>query len=148
MMTWRPTPIRQDEATRDTDQHQETPAAPPASLEPADQPPAQASSRRGGFGDTIKRLFREVKAALTGKEPEPEPKPRRKRGSGEAGRAFRVLVKKIVRRTARAPMVFPIDGFLWGTYDSFNPYWDFQDGAAQNHCAEHNYPEHENLSLH
>jgi hypothetical protein len=148
MTAWRPAPIRQDEISRDNDSQKHGPGSQPASVtEIAGQPAAQTRSIPRSVGDAIRRLFREVKEALTGKSPVPEPKPRRKRTSGETGRAFRMLVRKIVRRTARMPAVFPIDGFLWGTFDSFNPYWDCQDAIENEYCADHHYQE-QNLSLH
>jgi hypothetical protein len=149
MTAWRPAPIRQDEISRDNGGEKHGPGSQPA--EPvtiAEPPSAQASARHHRFGDAIKRLFKQVKGALAAKEPAPEPKPRRKRSTGDTGRAFRMLVKKIVRRTARMPVVVPMDGFFWGTFDSLNPYWDWQDGGEHDSFAEQHYPEQNHLSPH
>jgi hypothetical protein len=90
----------------------------------------------------VKRLFREMKIALTGKE-EPAPDVKRKRRD-ETTRAFHMTARNLVRRTVRLPAkaYAKATAYLADTLDWLN-LWHHHDPLAQDvqpAPTEHLYP--------
>jgi hypothetical protein len=83
------------------------------SIPPADRKP-------GAFTEAIKKLFREVKTALTCKAPAPQPSRRRTEDTGRA--AFQMAARKIMRRAVRfqTQAYAAASAYLWDTLDWLN----------------------------
>jgi hypothetical protein len=75
-----------------------------------EQPAPQASAKPRSLGDAIKRLFGQVKKALTDKAAAPKPKGRRKRRDEDTRGLFKKLAMKILAPVARS--IFHAD-FAW-----------------------------------
>ena len=134
MTAWRPAPIRQDEISRDNITQKHGPGGQPASVtEIAEKPAAQARSMPRSFGDAIRRLFREVKEALTGKDPAPKPKPRKKRTTEDTGRAFLRVARKLGRYVRRGPVIQTL-----GLHEP--ELWEWNDPDAMYQASEEFQP--------
>ena len=70
---------------------------------------ARDGIRKPGFGETLKKQFRELMKKLT--HPSPAPTPRHRRG-GETADAFRVAAKRTLRPVRRLPVVSQAIGFV------------------------------------
>jgi len=143
MTAWRPAPIRQGEITRDKTGEEQGRGSPPAeATDIAEQPAAHAKSISRSFGDAIRRLFREVKEALTGRDPAPKPKPRRKRTTDDTGRAFLKVARKLGRYVRRRPVIQTLglhEPELWQWNDPDAMYMASEEfhPAETNHLSPH-----------
>jgi hypothetical protein len=110
METGRPRPFLQEEPPSGTDRKIHKTHQPVNGAIVLEQP-ANADRAPRSFAGSIKQFFREVKQALTGKEPPaPEPKKRTRRGTEETSSGFR-LAARILCRIVQS--IFHPSNFLW-----------------------------------
>ena len=104
----------------------------------------KANGTGGSLAATIRQLFREAKAALTGITPDPQPPARRRDGEDTGRAAFTMAAGKLLRRAVRIPAeaYATATTYLADTLDWLNLWHHETDSGDEFNEDQHSTPIH------